>query len=178
MESCHLGLGHEMRCLYCNKRLGLFSSKRRLFCSELHETAYHDERSGLAMRRVLDPLFTVLVEPPAIPATPDQKWSPISVPALCNLVVEQDRLKPVPPDLAALAVPLEAEPSIGPVQRPSSSSGVIAFTLDSATELAGEIEAEGNETIATRRVQSKRGRRIPPRSPAAFSSQTHRRRRR
>lgn len=47
-----------MECLYCKKKLGLFASKRRPFCSEQHEVAYNDENAGLAMRRVMDPLFT------------------------------------------------------------------------------------------------------------------------
>ena len=47
-----------MECLYCHKRLGFFASKKRPFCSELHEVAYQDEQQGLALRRVLDPLFT------------------------------------------------------------------------------------------------------------------------
>jgi len=180
-----------MQCLYCDKRLGLFSFKKRPFCSELHEVAYHDERSGLAMRRVLDPLFMVLQSPPSIPATPDLKLPQIdreptippvqrvAVSWLCNLVVEQGRPKPVAPDLAAAAVLLEAETFSGPVvQRPSSRMGVIAFTQDSAIEPAGEIAAEGNPTIAACRVQSRSSRRFLPRSSAAFGSRTHRRRRR
>ncbi len=184
-----------MQCLYCNKRLGLFSSKKRPFCSELHEVAYQDERSGLAMRRVMDPLFIVLQEPPSIPATLDLKLFPIdrdsttlpvqrvavqraAVSWLCNFVVEQRRPKPVPPDLAAAAVLLEAEPFTGPVQRPSSSMGAIASTLDSAAEPAGEIAAEGDPAMAACRVQPKGSRRFLRRSSPAFGSPTHRRRRR
>lgn len=179
-----------MQCLYCNKRLGLFSFKKRPFCSELHEVAYHDERSGLAMRRVMDPLFMALQEPPSIPVIPDRNLSPldrdstippvqrVAVSWLCNFVVELDRPKPVPPDLAAAAVLLEAEPFTGPAQRPSCSMGVTAFTLDSATQPAGEIAAEGDPAIAACRVQPKGSRRFLRRSSAAFSSPTHRRRRR
>ena len=47
-----------MKCLYCNKKLGLFASRKRPFCGEQHEVAYTDEQAGLAMRRVMDPLFT------------------------------------------------------------------------------------------------------------------------
>jgi len=47
-----------MYCLYCNKRLGLFASRKRPFCSESHESAYHNEQAGLALRRIMDPIFT------------------------------------------------------------------------------------------------------------------------
>jgi hypothetical protein len=68
-----------MQCLYCNKRLGLLSFKKRPFCSEPHEVAYHDEQSEVAMRRMMDPLFRVPVEPsPAILATPDQELHQIT----------------------------------------------------------------------------------------------------
>jgi hypothetical protein len=93
-----------MHCLYCNKRLGLFSFKKKPFCSSLHEVAYHDEQSGLALRRVMDPTFAVPERPPAIPAAPDQT-----------------------PVLPVTVVPLEAEPFSEPVQSPS-------VTLDSVTE--------------------------------------------
>jgi hypothetical protein len=169
-----------MYCLYCKKRLWMFFSKERLFCSKLHEAAYHDGLS--AMNRLME--FSVPVEPPKGPATADQKRSlreresrmpmvwPVDVPPLsnlmlCNLVVTWGR-KPVAADLAATAVLLEPEPFAGPIQFPSSSKGLIAVTLD--------LAAEPDERIAVCRVQSKRGRRIPPQGPAAFSSRTHRRR--
>jgi len=172
-----------MHCLYCNKRLWLFFSKEQPFCSKLHEAAYHDELS--AMRRLME--FTVPVEPPKGPATADQIRSqreresripmvwPVAVPPLCNFIVDRGP-KPVTADLAATSVPLEAEPFTGPIQFPSSSRGVIGFTLDSAIEPAGEIAAIPNERIAACHVRSKRSRRTPPRNPAAFSSRTHRRR--
>ena len=56
-----------MECLYCHKKLGLFASKKRPFCSELHEVAYHDEQAGVALRRVLDPLFTEPVQKAPLP---------------------------------------------------------------------------------------------------------------
>jgi hypothetical protein len=173
-----------MHCLYCNKRLWLFFSKERRFCSKLHEAAYHDEL--LAMHRLME--FTVPAEPPKGPATADQKRSQrerdsripiawlVAVPQLCNFIVEPGRPKPITADLATTSVPLEAEPFSGPIQFPSSNRGVIGFTLDSAIESAGEIAAIPNERIAACHVRSNRSRRIPPRSPAAFSSRTHRRR--
>src|SRR5271170_5247154 len=109
-----------MHCLYCKKRLWLFFSKERLFCSKLHEAAYHNEQSGSAMRRLME--FTVPVEPPKGPATADQKrsqreresripmvWS-VDVPPLCNFVVVWGHPKPVSADLAATNIPLEAKP--------------------------------------------------------------------
>jgi|HubBroStandDraft_5_1064220.scaffolds.fasta_scaffold36894_3 hypothetical protein len=173
-----------MHCLYCKKRLWLFFSKERLFCSSLHEAAYHDELS--AMNRLVE--FTVAVEPPPDgPATADQKRtqreresrvpmamsmmtsmaSPAAVPPLCNFVGEPGRPQPVPCDLPAAASPLEAKLFAGQIQFPSS----IARILDSATGPAREITP-----TATCRIQSKRGRRVPAPSPAAFSLRTHRRR--
>jgi len=172
-----------MHCLYCNKRLWLFFSKKRLFCSKLHQVAYHDELS--AMNRLME--FTVLEEPSAIPAPRNQKLSkidsayktspipPVAAPPLCNFVV-QPGPKPALPDLPATAVLLEAEPFAGPIQLPSGSKGLIALPVASATEPAGEIAAMANETIAACGGQSKRSRRTP-RSSAA-SSRTNRRRQR
>jgi hypothetical protein len=45
-----------MQCLYCHKRLGLFASKKRPFCSQQHEDRYHREQVGSALRRLLAPL--------------------------------------------------------------------------------------------------------------------------
>jgi hypothetical protein len=172
-----------MHCVYCKKRLWLPSSRKRRFCSELHEAAYHNELS--AMNRLME--FTVPVEPPKHPANADQKRSqreresripmawPAVVPPLCDLVLEQGRPKPVPAD-PATSLLLEAIPFAGQFQFPSSSKGLFAFSLDSATEPAREIATIANERIAGCRVRSKPSRRIPPRSPAAFSSRTHRRR--
>jgi hypothetical protein len=172
-----------MHCLYCNKRLWLFFLKERLFCSKRHEVAYHDGLS--AMNRLME--FTVPVERSALPLPQDRKLSEIylepkihwalsvAVPPLCNFAVDQDRPKPIPPD-SATALLLEAVPLAGPVQFPSSGSGVIAFILDSATEPAQKIASIANETIVACRVRSRHGRRVPPRCPAAFSSRTHRRR--
>jgi hypothetical protein len=174
-----------MQCLYCKKRLWLAFSKERVFCSTLHEAAYHDELS--AMNRLME--FTVVSEPPPTGlATADQKRSqrerdsripmvwPVDVPAPCDLVVECGRPKPVTADLAAINVPLEAEPFTGPILFPSSSTGLIAFTLDCAANPAREIAAIPNGRIAVCRVQSKRGHRIRPQSPTSFSARTHRRR--
>src|SRR5580693_9258376 len=41
-----------MHCLYCKKRLWLFFSKEREFCSKLHEATYHEELS--AMNRLME----------------------------------------------------------------------------------------------------------------------------
>jgi hypothetical protein len=59
-----------MQCLYCKKKLGLFASRKRPFCSEQHEVAFNDEQAGLAMRRVLDPLFTEPVQKAPLQAMP------------------------------------------------------------------------------------------------------------
>jgi hypothetical protein len=172
-----------MYCLYCKKRLWMFFSKERLFCSKLHEAAYQDGLS--AMNRLME--FSVPVESPKGPATADQKRSrreresrmpmvwPVDVPPLCNLVVTWGR-KPVAADLAANAVLLDPEPFAGPVQFPSSSRGLIAVTLDLAAEPAPELAAIPDERNPVCRVQSKRARRIPRQGPTAFSSRTHRRR--
>jgi hypothetical protein len=184
-----------MHCLYCKKRLWLFFSKERLFCSSLHEAAYHDELS--AMNRLVE--FTVTAEPPPNgPATADQKRtqreresrlpmvtpvltamtmaSPAAVPPLCNFVVERDRPQPVPCDLPATAPTLEAKLFGGQIQFPAS----IACILDSATSTAREITPIGirqiEDTFSACRTQSKRSRRVPPTTPAAFSLRTHRRR--
>src|ERR1700761_4953257 len=110
-----------MQCLYCKKRLGLFASKKRQFCSELHEVAYHDEQSGLAMRRVLDPLFTAAAKTPQVrtaptPPPPSQpveaepesrpalKAAPVlevPAPAQGGFCLRQQLPKPAAPDLAA-----------------------------------------------------------------------------
>jgi hypothetical protein len=180
-----------MHCLYCKKRLWLFFSKERLFCSSLHEAAYHDELS--AMNRLVE--FTVAVEPPPNgPATADQKrtqrerdsrvplmtamtaaWQDV-VPSPCNFVVEQGRPQPVPCDLPATALTLEAKLFAGQIQFPAS----ITCILDSATSPAREIRpieiAPIEDTFSACRSQSKRSRRISPSAPAAFSLRTHRRR--
>ena len=174
-----------MHCLYCKKRLWLFFSKERTFCSKLHEAAYHNELS--AMNRLME--FTDRpVEPSKGPATAHHKRSqkeressipmasPVAVPPLCNLALTWGSLKPATPDLPANGVLSEAVPFAGPIQYPSSERGLIAFTLDCATEPAREIAAIPNERLAVCRVQSKRGHRIRPQSPTAFSSRTHRRR--
>ncbi len=46
-----------MQCLYCKKRLGLFASEKRPFCSEAHEVAHQDAQSGFALLRLMDPMF-------------------------------------------------------------------------------------------------------------------------
>jgi hypothetical protein len=172
-----------MHCLYCHKRLWLFFSKERLFCSKLHEAAYYDELS--AMDRLME--FTVPAEPPKGPATADQKRSqrehesripmawPVAIPPLCNFVGNLGRPKPVAPDFAAAAVRLEAEPFAGKIQTPSSRSGLIAFTLPSAIEADGEIATMADERTTFCRVRPKRGRKTSPQSPGAFSSRMHRR---
>src|SRR3984957_13564338 len=72
-KNCTFRVGHVMHCLYCNKRLWLFFSKERLFCSKLHEAAYYDELS--AMDRLKE--FTV----PAGPAERPRDRRPETVPA-------------------------------------------------------------------------------------------------
>jgi len=181
-EKLQIGLGHKMHCLYCKKRLWLIFSKDRLFCSKLHEVAYQDAMS--AINRLKE--FTAPVEPPVGPSTADQKRShgeresripmvwPVGAPPVCNFIVEWSRPKLVATDLAATSVPLEATPFDGPIQFPASNIGLIALTLDSATQPAQEITTIANERFTVCRVQSKRRHRIPLRSPAAFSSRTHR----
>src|SRR5277367_4389467 len=101
-----------MYCLYCKKRLWMFFSKERLFCSKLHEAAYQDGLS--AVNRLME--FTASPEPPKSPATP---VCPAPVQPLCNLAVTWGRPKPVAADLAASTVLLEAEPFARPIQFPS-----------------------------------------------------------
>ena len=171
-----------MHCLYCKKRLWLFFSKKRVFCSKVHETAYHEELS--AMNRLRE--FTLLVEQPTLPAPRNRKlseiyresqiqWALSAVVPLCNFAVDQSRQKPVTPDPATVLL-LGAVSFVGSIQFPSSQTGVIAIGPDSVTEPAREITAIGNEGVAACRVHSKRSRRLPARSPAAFSLRTHRRR--
>jgi hypothetical protein len=65
-----------MQCLYCKTRLGLFASRKRPFCSELHEVAYQEEHAEVAMRRVLDPMFTAPVKRPPLRMTHQQNEPP------------------------------------------------------------------------------------------------------
>jgi hypothetical protein len=162
-ESGKFMVGHMMHCLYCKKRLWLFFSKEEPFCSKVHEAAYYDELS--AMRRLIE--FTDPVKPPAIP--------PLAVPPLCDFVVERGCPKPVTADLVTADL-VTAEPFASAIQFPQSVKSVIAFAVDSATEPAAEIVELVNATMGTCRVRPKRSRRIAPRTPAAFSSRTHRRR--
>jgi len=60
-----------MQCLYCKKRLGLFASKKRPFCSKLHEDWFHDEQSGTAIRRLLEPFPEAADLGLAPPESPD-----------------------------------------------------------------------------------------------------------
>jgi hypothetical protein len=73
-----------MQCLYCQKRLGLFASKKRPFCSEAHETAHHDAQSGLALLRLLDPMFMNSDPPPPLSAT--EEPTPATVEAASETV--------------------------------------------------------------------------------------------
>ncbi len=67
-----------MQCLYCKRKLGLFASKKRPFCSEQHAVAYQDEQAGLALRRVMDPLFTAPAE--KVPLQPGPRNPPAAKP--------------------------------------------------------------------------------------------------
>ena len=156
-----------MRCLHCNKRLWLFSSKR-LFCSKLHEDAYRDGMA--AMNRLME--FTVPLETTPLPgpALKMPAFPPVTVPPLCGSVLGWGRPKPVGLD-AADALHLDAVLFAGPVQIPSIQRDLFPVTRDSAIEPADAP----NERMAACRVQSKRSRAIPARSPAAFSARTHRR---
>ncbi len=170
-----------MHCLYCKKRLWLVFSKEREFCSKRHQAAYHDELS--AMRRLTE--FTVPVELPKGPLTADHKRSErerdsriplawrLAVPPICNLVVTWERPKPVAPGLAANSMPLAAEPFAGLIRFPSSSKNLIVFSQGSEVE---PVRETANDVTLPCRVKSKRSRRVPERSPAAFSSRAHRRR--
>ena len=173
-----------MQCLYCNKQFGLFFLKKRSFCSESHEVAYLAQQSASAMRRLMDPLFSVPAKSTSFSADqlprvdhasqrPPVRW--VAVPALCTFVKE-GRSKPIPGDLAAAALPAEAEPSSLRLHRPSRGSGLIAFTWDFATKPREAITAEGKATIAACRLPSKPGRRIPSPRPAPISLRAHRRR--
>jgi hypothetical protein len=175
-----------MQCLYCNKKFGFFFLKKRSYCSESHEVAYLAQQSASAMRRLMDPLFSVPGNSPAFLATPDR--SPrvdhaskrslvpgLAVPALCTFV-RQGCPIPIPASLAAGAVPVEAEPSSLRFQHPLRSSVLIPFTWDSAPQPHEAIRAEGKATIAACRLPSNRRRARPPR--AAISSGAHRQRHR
>jgi hypothetical protein len=159
-----------MRCLHCNKRLWLFSSKR-LFCSKLHEDAYRDGMA--AMNRLME--FTVPLQTPPLPgpALKMPAFPPVAVPPLCGSIMGWGRPKPVGLDPAG-ALLLEAVLFTGPVQIPSIQRDVFAVIRDSAIEPAQEMADAPNERMAVCRVQSKRSRGIPAR-PAAFSARTHRR---
>lgn len=138
----------------------LFFSKERAFCSNRHEVAYNDELS--AMNRLME--FTARVGPPANLPIP-----PVTVPAMCNLVVERGCLKPTPPQ-AGVSVLFEAALFAGRIQFPSSSGRLIAFTPDSAAR--PEIAPITCETVAACRVQSKRSRRTPRSSAAKPRTKT------
>jgi hypothetical protein len=133
-----------MHCLYCKKRLWPFFSKKRVFCSNRHEAAYHDELS--AMNSFME--FIARVEPTANPAVP-----PVADPRLCNLFIAEGCLKPTPPH-AAVPVLLEAARFAGRIHFPASSGSLIDFTLDSAPR--PEIAPIASETVAASPVQSKR----------------------
>ncbi len=60
-----------MQCLYCKKKLGLFASRKMPFCSDEHEAAYNEQQAGIALKRVLDPMFTE-----RLPKTPLSGVSP------------------------------------------------------------------------------------------------------
>ena len=133
-----------MQCLYCKKRLGLFASKKFPYCSELHEVAYHDEMSGLALRRVLDPLFTAPVKSPPLRTTPEQRASPAgSESGAVALALPPDppeqsfvaeaRPSPIPRDPAGPSGLIEFEPFAGQVQLWSSGLGIAAFEADLVT---------------------------------------------
>jgi hypothetical protein len=146
-----------MHCLYCKKRLGLFASKKRQFCSEVHQAAYHDEQSGLAMRRVMDPLFSTPIKPPPLRTTPEPPLAKEEasetlrllepqVPLRGSFCLKQQLPKPSAPNLSAADGLLDVEPFVGSFQLPSSEGGVLEFTLDSEAEPDAEIGAEGGET--------------------------------
>jgi hypothetical protein len=141
-----------MQCLYCKKRLGLFASRKRRFCSESHEVTYHDEQSAMAMRHMMDPAFTAPVAPPAVRTTPELKPSPIEhqsktpeaspQPAMLPPAPDpplsdfkQERPEPAASNLAAAGVGGEVDLTAEPVHLPASSLGVLPFNRDS-TELA------------------------------------------
>ena len=137
-----------MICLYCKKRLGLFAGKKK-FCSELHEVAYNDEQSGLAMRRVLDPLFAAPIERAPLPSTREEETSAIAVvpgpaklgtpkprpvaarpsvdPPLGRIVAQPFRGVPIPPRLTPTDGTFPTEPITRGPQVPSFNEGVIAF---------------------------------------------------
>jgi hypothetical protein len=167
-----------MHCLYCKKRLWLFFSKEEPFCSKVHEAAYYDELS--AMRRLVE--FKDPVEPPAIPAPRNRTLSEIyrestarAIPPLCHFVSERPCPKPVAAGLITADL-VTAQPFASAIQFPSSVKSVIAVTPASAIEPAAEIVEIASETIGPCRIRPRRSRRIATRSPAAFSSRTHRRR--
>jgi hypothetical protein len=167
-----------MHCLYCKKRLWLFFSKEEPFCSKVHEAAYYDELS--AMRRLIE--FKDPVEAPVIPAPRNRTLTEIyresttrTIPPLCDFVSERACPKPFAAGLNTADL-VTAQPFASAIQFPQSVKSVIAFTPASATEPAEEIVEIARETIGSCRVRSRRSRGIAPRTPAAFSSRTHRRR--
>src|SRR5258708_38411396 len=105
-----------MQCLYCHKRLGLFASKKRPFCSQLHEEWYQDEQSGSLIRRLRDPFEFAPPQSPASepetvlastiePEAPPQSRAPEPEPALASTI------EPEPPPMpiaAAEPAPTEA----------------------------------------------------------------------
>src|SRR5438132_10544225 len=95
-----------MQCLYCQKRLGIFASKKRQFCSQLHEDWYQEEQSGSAIRRLLDPLTPAeyaavqstpkpVVVAPAVPEAPAITADPVEEqPAPASTVEPPTDLQP------------------------------------------------------------------------------------
>src|SRR5258708_13119384 len=119
-----------MQCLYCQKKLGMFASKKRPFCSKLHEDWYQDEQSGSAVRRLLEPfpdddqpvaqpalaepppvpLMTRPLQAPSVPPPPSVSPPPIASvrpepvkepPALLDLFAQAPSLIPPPPPKTA-----------------------------------------------------------------------------
>ncbi len=124
-----------MQCLYCKKKLGLFASKKRQFCSQQHEVAYHDEQSGLALRRVLDPLFTeparkTPLQPAPQESAPAPEWQTPARPAQERIDAGRPPAPPPPP-------PVSPGPSMRRLPAPEpavSESAVPEIAIPAARE--------------------------------------------
>ncbi len=132
-----------MYCLYCNKRLWTFFSKKRLFCSRQHEVAHQEGLS--AINSLIE--FVSRPEPPALPAARSQKLSEVDRdgekalipmvpdPPRADFVVQRACPKPLPPDPPG-AMLLEALPFAGQIRFPSSHLVLVAYTPGSVAKPA------------------------------------------
>ena len=119
-----------MQCLYCKKKLGLFASKKKPFCSDLHEVAYQDELAGLALRRVMDPLFTDPVQKAPLQMPPRPPSPPVQ---------EEKRAESLAQPVAAPQLPGTQQPRVKPVASPIIAPPVTAAPLPESREPESEV---------------------------------------